>query len=228
MAHGQLDWGLRNDDRVHVIERTNAREIEPVDLPFEPSLATVDVSFISLAKVLPAVAAALAPDGELLAMVKPQFELGRKRVKGGVVRHAAERREALLAVAAAARELGLAIHGFASSGLPGPKGNRETFVWCSTGGAGLSDAEVDRDGARGGAVSPAPKTISVLTHTQPEQTSAAVRAVAEAASAAGCQAGCEPRGAREARRRGRRYRPARGPVGRPGRSVSCWAATGRS
>ena len=143
VAHGQLDWGLRNDDRVHVIERQNAREVVPGALPFEPSLATVDVSFISLAKVLPAVAAALGPDGELLAMVKPQFELGRRRVKGGVVRNAAERREALLSVASAARELGLAIRGFASSGLPGPKGNRETFLWAARSGEGLNAKDTE-------------------------------------------------------------------------------------
>jgi 23S rRNA (cytidine1920-2'-O)/16S rRNA (cytidine1409-2'-O)-methyltransferase len=143
VAQGQLDWGLRNDDRVHVIERLNAREIAPADLPFAPDLATVDVSFISLTKVLPAVAAALSAGGELLAMVKPQFELGRKRVKGGVVRDAGERREALLAVAAAARELGLAIRGFAASGLPGPKGNRETFIWCARAGGGLDQPAVE-------------------------------------------------------------------------------------
>jgi 23S rRNA (cytidine1920-2'-O)/16S rRNA (cytidine1409-2'-O)-methyltransferase len=143
VAHGQLDWGLRNDGRVHVIERVNARELDPAELPFEPSLATVDVSFISLTKVLPAVAQALAVDGDLLAMVKPQFELGRKRLKGGVVRDAGERREAVRIVAAAARQLGLAVRGFASSGLPGPKGNRETFMWSSKSGTGLSDDEVE-------------------------------------------------------------------------------------
>jgi 23S rRNA (cytidine1920-2'-O)/16S rRNA (cytidine1409-2'-O)-methyltransferase len=143
VAHGQLDWGLRNDDRVHVIERANARDLNPEDLPFTPSLATVDVSFISLTKVLPAVARALAGDADLLAMVKPQFELGRKRVKGGVVRDPAERREALTAVATAARDVGLAIRGFAPSGLPGPKGNRETFVWCSRSGSGMSWDEVE-------------------------------------------------------------------------------------
>jgi len=143
VAHGQLDWGLRDDERVHVIERVNAREIEPADLPFEASLATIDVSFISLAKVLPAVARAVASDAEILAMVKPQFELGRKRVKGGVVRDAGDRREALLAVAGVGAGLGLAVRGFASSGLPGPKGNRETFLWATTSGAGLSDSEVE-------------------------------------------------------------------------------------
>jgi 23S rRNA (cytidine1920-2'-O)/16S rRNA (cytidine1409-2'-O)-methyltransferase len=130
VAYGQIDVRLREDPRVSVIERLNAREMVPADLPFAASLATVDVSFISLTKVLPAVARCLAPGGEVLAMVKPQFELGRERVGRGVVRDAGDRREAILTVAAAARELGLTVRGFASSGLPGPKGNRETFVWC--------------------------------------------------------------------------------------------------
>ncbi len=138
VAHGQLDWRLRNDSGVTVIERLNARSLEPADLPFTPSLATIDVSFISLAKVLPAVSGALSDDGEIVALVKPQFELGPKGVgKGGVVRNAAARREALTIVAEAARSLGLAVRGFASSGLPGPKGNRETFIWCSHGGDSL-------------------------------------------------------------------------------------------
>ena len=141
VAHGQLDWALRNDERVHVIERYNARSLVPEDLPYVPSLATIDVSFISLTKVLPAVAEAVAPDGEILAMVKPQFELGRQRVKGGVVRDRADRREAVLVVARAAAELGLAVRGFAPSGLPGPKGNRETFVWCARSGEGIADLE---------------------------------------------------------------------------------------
>ncbi len=141
VAYGQIDAGLRGDERVTVIERLNARAMEPAALPFAASLATVDVSFISLAKVLPAVARCLAPGGEVLAMVKPQFELGRERVGRGVVRDAADRREAILAVATAATELGLPVRGFASSGLPGPKGNRETFVWCGGEGAPLADLE---------------------------------------------------------------------------------------
>lgn len=140
VAYGQLDARLRQDPRVYVIERLNARAIEPADLPFVPSLATIDVSFISLAKVLPAVVRCMEPGGEVLAMVKPQFELGRERVGRGVVRSAADRREAILQVAGAAQGLGLAIRGFASSGLPGPKGNRETFVWCG-GGPGVEDLE---------------------------------------------------------------------------------------
>jgi 23S rRNA (cytidine1920-2'-O)/16S rRNA (cytidine1409-2'-O)-methyltransferase len=141
VAYGQIDARLRQDPRVTVIERLNARELRPADLPFAPALATIDVSFISLVKVLPAVAACLAPGGEILAMVKPQFELGRARVGRGVVRDPADRREAILSVADAAPELGLPIRGFASSGLPGPKGNRETFVWCGGTGAGIGNLE---------------------------------------------------------------------------------------
>jgi 23S rRNA (cytidine1920-2'-O)/16S rRNA (cytidine1409-2'-O)-methyltransferase len=141
VAYGQLDLRLRRDPRVHVVERLNARAMEPADLPFVPSFATVDVSFISLTKVLPAVVRCLEPGGETLAMVKPQFELGKERVGRGVVRDAADRREAILKVAGAARDLGLAVRGFASSGLPGPKGNRETFVWCGGAGPEVEDLE---------------------------------------------------------------------------------------
>jgi len=141
VAYGQLDLRLREDPRVAVIERLNARELGLGDLPFEPSFATVDVSFISLVKVLPAVARCLAPGGELFAMVKPQFELGRKRVGRGVVHDAADRREAILGVAGAIRDLGLPVRGFAPSGLPGPKGNLETFVWAGGEGAGIPDLE---------------------------------------------------------------------------------------
>ena len=139
VAYGQLDLRLREDPRVTVIERLNARELEPADLPFAPRLAVVDVSFISLTKVLPAVAALPGPGGrdpgDGQAAVRARPRAGRPR---GVVRDAADRREAILAVAEAAGELGLPVRGFASSGLPGPKGNRETFVWCGRARAGRS------------------------------------------------------------------------------------------
>lgn len=129
VGRGQLDWSLRNDPRVEVLEGLNARELVPERLPYEADLAVIDVSFISLAKVLGPVADGVAADGSLLAMVKPQFELGRGRVgKGGVVRSAEERAEAVAAVVAAAEGLGLRPQGVAPAGLPGPKGNREVFV----------------------------------------------------------------------------------------------------
>jgi 23S rRNA (cytidine1920-2'-O)/16S rRNA (cytidine1409-2'-O)-methyltransferase len=135
VAYGELHWTLRNDPRVTVVERRNARTLEPGELPWPPDLIVADVSFISLSKVLPAVLAAAAPRFDCLALVKPQFEVGRERVgKGGVVREAADRRAALLAVATHARdELGAAVLGFASSGLPGPAGNLESFVWLAEG-----------------------------------------------------------------------------------------------
>jgi 23S rRNA (cytidine1920-2'-O)/16S rRNA (cytidine1409-2'-O)-methyltransferase len=143
VAYGQLDLRLREDPRVSVIERVNARELDPGRLPYRASLATIDVSFISLAKVLPAVVRSLADDGEVLALVKPQFELGRGRVgKGGVVRAADDRRDALAGAAEAAIDAGLTVLGFTSSGLLGPKGNRETFIHCSLSARGLNDIDV--------------------------------------------------------------------------------------
>ncbi len=141
VAYGELDWGLRNDERVTVLERTNARAIGPSDLPYAPDLVVADLSFISLTKILPAVLACCAERHDVLAMVKPQFEVGRGRVgKGGVVRDPDMRRGALVEVAGFARGLGAAVLGFASSGLPGPKGNRESFVWLAEGGrAGAVD-----------------------------------------------------------------------------------------
>jgi len=143
VAYGELHWKLRTDPRVTVLERRNARAITPADLPFRPDLVVADVSFISLTKVLPAVLACCDPAGfDALVMVKPQFEVGRGRVgKGGVVRDPADRREALVTVAVAAAGAGAAVLGMASSGLPGPKGNRETFLWLGEGGrAGALDA----------------------------------------------------------------------------------------
>ncbi len=142
VGYGLLDYSLRNEERVQVLERTNARELSPALLPASrvgpdepPSLAVIDVSFISLAKVLGAVLSCLAPRHDVLALVKPQFEVGRERVgKGGVVRDAGARRDALLAAGAAAIELGEAVLGYRSSGLPGPKGNLETFLWLAEGG----------------------------------------------------------------------------------------------
>jgi 23S rRNA (cytidine1920-2'-O)/16S rRNA (cytidine1409-2'-O)-methyltransferase len=144
VAYGELAWKLREDPRVHVLERTNARRLDPGDLPYAPDLLVADVSFISLTKVLPAVLACMAERWDGLVMVKPQFEVGRERVgKGGVVREPADRRSALVAVGAAAGELGATVLGFASSGLPGPKGNRETFLRLAEGGRDRGVADVE-------------------------------------------------------------------------------------
>src|SRR3954452_8660159 len=130
VAYGELHWRLRNDERVTVLERVNARSLEPAQLPYPPDLIVIDVSFISLTKVLPAVLECAADGFDCLAMVKPQFEVGRERVgKGGVVRDPQARRDAIDGVAESARRLGVEIRGEASSGLPGSKGNLETFLW---------------------------------------------------------------------------------------------------
>jgi 23S rRNA (cytidine1920-2'-O)/16S rRNA (cytidine1409-2'-O)-methyltransferase len=146
VAYGEFDWRLRSDSRVTVIERRNARQLHVAELPYAPDLIVVDVSFISLAKVLPAVLACAAPRFDCLALVKPQFEAGRAGVgKGGVVRSPEVRRGTLVAVGGAALSLGASVLRYASSGLPGPKGNRETFVWLAErerGGISESELEV--------------------------------------------------------------------------------------
>ena len=146
VGYGLLDYALREDERVQVLERTNARTLSPEKLPpalvmpeEPPSLAVIDVSFISLEKVLGPAISCLSERHDVLALVKPQFEVGRERVgKGGVVRDADARRDALVAVGRAALELGEGVIGYRSSGLPGPKGNLETFIWLGEGG--LRDA----------------------------------------------------------------------------------------
>lgn len=131
VAYGELHWKLRKDPRVTVLERINARSIECDALPWRPDLVVADLSFISLAKVLPAVLACTAQTFDCLALVKPQFEVGRGKVgKGGVVREPADRRAALVAIGeTVSTQLGLSVLGYASSRLPGPAGNRESFVW---------------------------------------------------------------------------------------------------
>jgi 23S rRNA (cytidine1920-2'-O)/16S rRNA (cytidine1409-2'-O)-methyltransferase len=144
VAYGELALALRDDPRVTVLERVNARALDAAMLPYRPDLVVADVSFISLAKILPAVLACAAERFDALVMVKPQFEVGRERVgKGGVVRDPALRREAIVAVAEAARAEGASVLGFASSGLPGPAGNEETFAWLAepARGGALSDLE---------------------------------------------------------------------------------------
>ena len=128
VGYGQLALALREDPRVHVIERANARELAAGALPFAPDFVCIDVSFISLRLVLPAVAAA-APGAPVLALVKPQFEVGKEQVgKGGVVRDDALRAQAVAQVAECAAGLGYRVAGRADSRLAGPKGNREVFL----------------------------------------------------------------------------------------------------
>lgn len=134
VGYGQLDLRLRDDPRVRLLERTNARYLDPTDVPEPIELVTVDVSFISATLLLPRLVE-IAPTAELLVLVKPQFEVGRERVgKGGVVRDDADRAAAVLRVREAAEALGYALRGEAESRLPGPKGNREVFLWLGPAG----------------------------------------------------------------------------------------------
>lgn len=129
VGYGQLAWSLRSDPRVTVLERTNARTLAPEAVAPAPGLVVGDLSFISLTLVLPALVRAAAPDADLLLMVKPQFEVGRRRLgRGGVVRDPELHVEAVLEVAAAAHGLGLGVDAVTASPLPGPAGNVEYFV----------------------------------------------------------------------------------------------------
>jgi 23S rRNA (cytidine1920-2'-O)/16S rRNA (cytidine1409-2'-O)-methyltransferase len=129
VGHGQLDWGLRNDPRVVVVEGLNARHLKPEDLAFPPVLVTVDVSFISLLRVLPAIVRCLEPGGEIVALIKPQFEVGRRHVgRGGIVRDPQLHHRTLIDLTAEFLELGWGITGLCASRLRGADGNREFFV----------------------------------------------------------------------------------------------------
>jgi len=141
VAYGELHWKLREDPRVTVVERKNVRSLTAAELEYRPDLIVADLSFISLDKVLPALAACAAERFDMLALVKPQFEVGRERLgKGGVVREVADRVAAIEDAARAAVEAGFSVQGACSSGLPGPAGNREAFLWLAEGSrAGVDD-----------------------------------------------------------------------------------------
>jgi 23S rRNA (cytidine1920-2'-O)/16S rRNA (cytidine1409-2'-O)-methyltransferase len=129
VGYGQLDWRLRNDPRVIVFERTNIRHLKASDLPQAADLATLDLSFISLRLVLPVVKGLLVSEGETIALIKPQFEVGKDRVgKGGVVRSAEEHRRVIEEIRHAATALGYEVRGVTESPLLGPKGNKEFFI----------------------------------------------------------------------------------------------------
>jgi 23S rRNA (cytidine1920-2'-O)/16S rRNA (cytidine1409-2'-O)-methyltransferase len=143
VGYGQLAWALRGDGRVTVLERTNVRSLTPEAIGGPVDVVVADLSFISLRLVLPALAACLAPDGELVPLVKPQFEVGRERVsRGGVVRDPRLRAGAVLDVAVAARGLGLGVAGVTASPLPGPAGNVEFFLWLRHGAPDVDEAAV--------------------------------------------------------------------------------------
>jgi 23S rRNA (cytidine1920-2'-O)/16S rRNA (cytidine1409-2'-O)-methyltransferase len=144
VGYGQLAWSLRTDPRVRVLERTNVRQITPALIGGEVALTVADLSFISLRLVLPALAACTEPAGDLVLMVKPQFEVGRGRVgAGGVVRDPKLRAEAVGEVAEAAAGEQLGVAGVAASPLPGPAGNVEYFLWLRRGAPALDPDSLD-------------------------------------------------------------------------------------
>jgi 23S rRNA (cytidine1920-2'-O)/16S rRNA (cytidine1409-2'-O)-methyltransferase len=149
VGYGQLVWALQNDPRVAVHDRVNVRSLAPDDIGGPVDLVVADLSFISLGLVLDALTACTVPGGDLVPMVKPQFEVGRDRLgSGGVVRDPALRAAAVLEVVAAARARGLVLRDIVASPLPGPSGNVEYFCWLRRpDGSGSPDGDAADDEA---------------------------------------------------------------------------------
>jgi len=144
VGYGQLVWRLRTEERVRVIDRTNVRTLTPSDIDGPVDLTVADLSFISLGLVLPALASCTGPDGDLVPMVKPQFEVGRDRLgSGGVVRDPVHRADAVRGVVERAAALGWGLMQVAASPLPGPAGNVEFFVWLRREAARVDAAGID-------------------------------------------------------------------------------------
>jgi 23S rRNA (cytidine1920-2'-O)/16S rRNA (cytidine1409-2'-O)-methyltransferase len=150
VGYGQLDLRLRQDPRVRVLDRTNVRALEPAQTGGPVELTVADLSFISLRLVLPALAALTRNGGDLVLLVKPQFEAGRESVgRGGVVRDPAARAAAVRAVADAGQALGLGVAGLCPSPLPGPAGNLELFLHLRAGAGPLDEADLEAALAEG-------------------------------------------------------------------------------
>lgn len=154
VGYGQLAWSLQSDDRVAVHDRTNIRDLTPELIGGPVDLVVGDLSFISLRLVLDALAGVTRTEGDLVLMVKPQFEVGKERLgKGGVVRDVEQRVEAVTGIADAAAERGWGAVGVATSPLPGPAGNVEYFLWLRRGEPTITATviadEVRRSGTSG-------------------------------------------------------------------------------
>jgi 23S rRNA (cytidine1920-2'-O)/16S rRNA (cytidine1409-2'-O)-methyltransferase len=154
VGYGQLAWALQTDPRVTVLDRVNVRSLQPEQVAGpdgrRPDLVVADLSFISLALVLPALAGSADENADFVLLVKPQFEVGKGRVgAGGVVRDAGLRAEAVTSVGEAAGALGLGVRGVTASPLPGPAGNVEYFVWLRRGAPPLDDEDLRRAMAEG-------------------------------------------------------------------------------
>lgn len=149
VGYGQLAWSLQSDDRVHVHDRTNIRELDAEVIGGPVDLVVGDLSFISLRLVLDALIGVTRPDGDLVLMVKPQFEVGKERLgKGGVVRDPLHRAEAVVRVADEAAARGWGAVGVAVSPLPGPSGNVEFFLWLRAGTATIGEVEITAEASR--------------------------------------------------------------------------------
>lgn len=144
VGYGQLVWRLRDDARVVVHDRTNVRTLTPDIIGGPVDVVVADLSFISLRLVLPALIACVTPDGDVLVMVKPQFEVGREALgSGGVVRDPQVRARCVYEVASFAYDLGWGLSGVVASPLPGPSGNVEYFCWLRHGGPAPSRSDID-------------------------------------------------------------------------------------
>lgn len=142
VGYGQLAWKLRNDSRVVCMEKTNVRYITEEDVPDKPEFASVDVSFISLTKVIPPAINVMAQDAQMVCLIKPQFEAGREKVgKKGVVREESTHKEVLLKIIDFAFEIGLNIIGIDFSPIKGPEGNIEYLIMLDRKNTGLSREE---------------------------------------------------------------------------------------
>lgn len=143
VGYGQFAWKLRNDERVVCLEKTNVRYVTQEQVPDAGEFASIDVSFISLTKVLPAVLGVLSEAGQLVCLIKPQFEAGREKVgKKGVVREVAVHREVIEKIAAYAREQRLGILGLSFSPIKGPEGNIEYLIYLDKQQSGMTEEEV--------------------------------------------------------------------------------------
>ncbi|MBM6828073.1 TlyA family RNA methyltransferase [Anaerotignum lactatifermentans] len=144
VGYGQLDWKLRNDERVVCLEKTNVRYVTKEQVPEEADFASIDVSFISLTKVLPAVTGVMQPAGQLVCLIKPQFEAGREKVgKNGVVKDIQVHKDVIAMIADYALANGLGILGLDFSPIKGPKGNIEYLIYLEKGKEGMSREEVE-------------------------------------------------------------------------------------
>ena len=145
VGYGLLAWSLRTDPRVTVVERVNARALEPEQVGQPVDLVVADLSFIPLGLVLPALLGCARPGADLMPMVKPQFEVGRENLPtGGVVRDPQARANAVRQVAEQAQAHGLGVRGVVASPLPGPSGNVEFFLWLRSDGPELQEADLQR------------------------------------------------------------------------------------